>query len=734
MKAKSQYLIIIIIVSSILLTSVAQSININHVYAQLGQLNQAQVIFRNVVVDTNPVPNKPFKVNATIFVSSILPRHVLLSINTPDKISVTGSNIVDLGGVSSGDSDRTVSWTLTAAASGSFPLNVTAYSSSISISNTNNNFESTSFPFVVSIGSLGYSLDIRPSTIYLAGSILTSSSLGPGDKNLPLNITLVNDGTLPLVNVSSVLQLSEPFFWSYKENGTTSVETHSETFRSGSLANGQFSIAPYYISVRNSATPDTYISHLRISFSDGKQQHQITYSIPISVSSNTAVSIIAHVARLIPDYYTPISFDIVNKGEVPLHAIQLSSTSGADAPLSPYYTIGTPYWIGDLAVGESKNATIQVYIPHETLTQQPLPITLSYEANGKHSTETHLIGVQIQGNPAFQIHNIRVTPSLTFPGDVNTRVDVNILNAGYGIANNVSTVLKFPRGLTPAFGNADTEYFGRITPNQNFTASYFLNINSNTTSGSYPITILTTYYNSKNDNGKASLDANFLVSPKAKFDLVGVVNSDQLYRGATNVPLQVTLRNTGTAIAQTITAKFLGGNTIPGVRSPLETAIGNTENIGTIPPGQVFTTTFIVNLDSSSTVAGTQAASIDFTWTQTQTSGTSTINTFTQTVPILYHVAEGPNYLLYYDGIPWTYVAIAGIIAMLIIIFLIKRRRRIDNTTLYLERQRESGLSQDTLKNITRTQVSRDPIRNHFGDPGSRALRSEQQEKDKKLV
>jgi hypothetical protein len=706
LKSQSRFAIVIVLISYTLLSPIAR----DNVFAQLSQLNHAEVIFRNVGIDSNLIPNKPFKVNATIAVADIERRHVLLSLGVPKEISLSGSAIADLGDISSGDRDRMVTWTLIPTVSGSFQFNLTAYSSSVGIGNVANNFQSNSFLFDVSIGSLKVS-DVRPSVITLAGAPLTSSKVGPGDKNLPLNVSLINDGNLPLINVSATLELTEPFFWSYKQqNSTTPIETHTQTFHTGAVAPGRMDQAAYYVSVRKSANPDTYISHLRVSFSNGNQQFQKIYDLPITISPNVAVSVVSTSAKITPDYYSPINLIIENTGDVPLHALQLSpgvspapattsspapapSTPAASSPgptsAGPYLSIDTPYWIGDLGIRDNKTVSLKVYIPHQKLTQEPLPLTLTYEAKGRQFTETHLIGIQVVAKPLFQISTVRVAPPISFPGDVNTRLSVNIVNAGYGIANNVSTVLILPRGLSPAFGNANTEYFGRILPGQNFTASYFLNINTNATSASYPLTVLTEYYNNKYDNGQTVSDTSFLVSPKAKFVLVGVAPSDQLYPGATNVPVRVLLKNIGTATAQTLTTKFLGGNMIPGVKTLTEVAVGNTENIGDILPGEVFTTTFIVNLDSSTRAAGQQAASTEIKWTQTQTSGTSVTTTFIQTVPITYHVSQGPTYLLYYYGISWTYVIIAAILVVLIVLFILVRRRKIHRINVYLQRTSE---------------------------------------------
>jgi uncharacterized repeat protein (TIGR01451 family) len=806
-----------IIILCVLSVTAIPSFN-NKAFAQSNQspLSQSAVIFKNVTVDTNPEPNKPFKINATVSVSDIQRRHVLLSLAAPDQISVTGSGIIDLGDISSGNGERVATWTVIAARSGSYPLNLTAYSSSTNVGSITNNFQSNSFLFDVSIGSLksliiskvnlpgnllpnniftatmalkntgtvpanniiaqvsvpsglhligntalnilsvkpgeelpiswkiksetpgsfpislNYSstnagsgsivatanvgqpiiTDVRPYNVLLAGSDLSSSIVGPGDKNLPLNITLVNDGTLPIVNMTATLELSEPFFWSYIQNGaTTAIESQTQTFYIGSIKSRQLDSAYYFINVRKTATPNTYTNHLKISFSDGKQQYQRIYEIPISISPNIALSVAAHAAKIIPGYYTPITFDIINKGQVALHSIKLSSTpapssfisppstsptvsTSALAPTSPisssftsaavtggspYLSIDTPYWVGDLAVGETKSTMLKIYMPRETLIQTPLPITLNYQANGKNYSETHLVGVEVMSKPAFQVHDVRVFPTLSFPGDLNTRMDLNIINSGYGIADNVTTLLNLPHGLSPAFGNATTGYFGRILPNQNFTASYFVNVDSNTKSANYPLTLSIDYNNNRYNNGKTQLHTSFLVSPKAQFEVVDVADSNKLYPGASNVPLRIALKNTGSAIAQTIITKLLGGNSIPGVRSPLQTGVGSTENVGYVLPGQVFTATYIVNADPSTTTPGRQIASVQIDWKQQGGVGTAEIaaNTFTQTLPITYNVAEGPPYLLYYNGIPLMYIAIAVIITIILIVFIVARRKRI---------------------------------------------------------
>jgi hypothetical protein len=433
-----RYFIGMIIFASFMLIPIIQNSN----NTSFAQSEGTAVIFRSVSADTNPVPNKSFNFSASISVPKLEHRHVLVSLSVPRAITIISPAIVDLGDISRGDTDRTITWTLLATRPGSYLLNITAYSSTTGIANTNNKFESTTFKVSISVG--------------------------------------------------------------YK----------------------------------------------------------------------------------------------------------------------------------------------------------------------------------IDGNPAFQIQSVKAIPPLSYPGGVGTRLDLNVVNSGYVIANDIrASLLNLHPGIYPAWGGADSVYIGTLLPGQNYTASYFLNVRNNATSTNYPLSLALKY-----DTGNTILKTNFIVSPKAKFELVDVDDSNLLYPGATNVPLKVSLKNTGTATAETIITKFLGGNIIPGVKSVTQTSIGDVENIGSIIPGQVFTTTFIVNADVN-TQAGEQAASLEVTWTQTETSGTSDENMFIQTIPMTYNVLHGPDYLLYYNGIPLTYVAILVGLVIIILVFILLRKRRNKIVNSYIQEE-----------------------------------------------
>ena len=88
-------------------------------------------------------------------------------------------------------------------------------------------------------------------------------------------------------------------------------------------------------------------------------------------------------------------------------ATTTTSSNPASSSSGPYLSIDTPFWIGDLGVGENKTLSLKVYTPAERVTQQPLPITIGYEANGKRASQTFNVGVKFIGHPFLSNPNCK---------------------------------------------------------------------------------------------------------------------------------------------------------------------------------------------------------------------------------------------------------------------------------------------------------------------------------------
>jgi hypothetical protein len=610
------------------------------------------IFFINVHVDANPVPNKPFTVYADVQSQSVNWSDLIVYMTAPAGISVVSPTVATLAFTSQGNTER-ASWTMLASDTGSYPMTITAHS--------NFPLDTETFDITVNVGS--------PHSLVLSGMSVPGNLFA--NDNFTASIKLKNSGTVTDTNV--LTQIFVPAGLQLLDDVTQSVS---------SIGPGQEVTLKWRLRAESAGSHVILFNYSSTNAGHNSASTGVNVGTK-PVATGALLSIVTHSTTLRPNSINPIVVDITNNGVQDIHNLQIVSASGGG-----YISSNTPLWIGDLAKNDKKTLTLQINTFNETLSLQ-IPIIVQYDSGGNSYAETYQTGLQLENHPDFKINTVTVDPPLSYAGDTADKINVQIFNAGME-ANDVYATLNLPNGISPAWGGATSVYFGKIDTFQTVTASFFVNVNNAISSGNYPLSLSV-----KTGDMQTPLNVNFIVAPKAQFQLISKDDS-QLYPGATNVPFKIMIKNTGTIAAQTITTKLLSGNSVPGVKSDSITSVGNMEDIGTILPGQTFVTTFMVNLDPEF-AAGDQSTSVEIDWAQNYT---STSNAFVQTVVVPYHVANGPSYLLYYGAIPWTYVIFFTALMAGSVAFLRLRKKRlkmIENESLQLSKTYSTNLPQPEI-------------------------------------
>jgi hypothetical protein len=584
------------------------------------------IFFMGFHVDANPVPNKPFTITADIQDNTVNWANMMAYITAPKGISTISPIFSNLAFTNAVNTVR-ATWTVMAGDTGSYPIVITAHS--------NFPVDTQSFTITVNVGS--------PHSIFVSG-IEVPGNIFPND-DFTVGVRLKNAAPVPDSNVMSQifvpagLQLLDPVTLSVQSIKSDQEVDFKWKIRAENA--GAYTIGFNYSSTNSGS--NSISSNVNVG------------SRPLVTGG--LVSMSTRPISLEPNAINLLTLDIKNNGVQDVHNLQIVSAAGIG-----YTSVNTPDWIGELPKDARKTETLKIATSNQTLSLQ-IPIQVRYDSDGNNYSETYTVGLNLENKPNFKIGSITLTPTQSYAGDIADKINVQIFNAGI-VANDVYTKLILPPGLSPAWGNSTTAYFGKIDTFQTETVSFYVNVDNRIVSGSYPLTLFV-----NTGNQTSSLHADFVVAQKAIFNLVSLDDS-QLYPGASNVPFKIVLKNTGTASAQTITTKLLSGNDVAGVKSNTLTTVGNIENIGTALQGQVFTTTFLVSLDPTST-PGDQATSVEIDWTQNGT------NNFVQTITIPYHIANGPYYALYYHGIPLTYLAIIVLLSTGVFVFIKKRKKRL---------------------------------------------------------
>ena len=611
------------------------------------------VFFTNVSVDPNIIPNKPFQVSADL--QSVNPSQLLVSISVSPDVSVTSPVVAKLTNSPYGNTVR-ATWTLVTGKPGSYPITINAVS----------NFPIDSQQFTLNI-TVGYSKSLVVTDINVPGNIIQNTIF-------PVTLNLKNILSIPDSNI--IAQISVPTGLAILNNPTSyiaSLDPSKEAqFKWNVMAGaaGSYVISINYTSaVAGSHTETIGVNVGKFAFADITTQSVTINGIP-TLSPSAAPG----------DKFLPLDVKLINTGTIPIYnmtsklvlgnvfTIRSSQNENNVSNLYSNVTNFHPdiFQTGVLEVGQTIDAVYYVDIPNNITTgiyDSYLSVTFS-DGNKLYSKD--LSFPILISNTGIKISSVTLNGITSYPGDVADQLNVKLLNTGSYVAN-VQTTLKLPNELMPSWGNSTSAYFAQINPLQTVNATYYINIPQNASAGHHPLSMIVT-----TQKGETVLPIDFIVSPKAIFVLKSV-DSSQLYPGASNVPLTITLENNATIPANFVTTKLLTGNLIPGVKSTTLTAVGNEENVGTIQPGQVFTTTFLVDMDPAGK-SGDQSTSLEIDWTQNDAGTTP----FVQSLPVQLSIPQGASYMLYEGGIPLLYILIVVVIITLIIVFSRMRKKRLE--------------------------------------------------------
>ncbi|MEM0149711.1 MAG: CARDB domain-containing protein [Candidatus Micrarchaeaceae archaeon] len=168
------------------------------------------------------------------------------------------------------------------------------------------------------------------------------------------------------------------------------------------------------------------------------------------------------------------------------------------------------FYMSQLPAGSSQ--TVQLYISANkglNKSSYSLPAAIKYESSNYQNGTTKLIyiPVSLQGTAAF---NITAEYGTLLPGATYVPVTFHIVNTGNEEAQQISFSLQTVYPITPVTPNV---YISSIAPGQGINATFYVSIDSQSRSGSYPVTIYEQWRQPNgNTNQEFSASQNYFAS------------------------------------------------------------------------------------------------------------------------------------------------------------------------------------------------------------------------------
>lgn len=484
-----------------------------------------------------------------------------------------------------------------------------------------------------------YNLQTNPNPIIAGENVIITFQLYDAYSYTLQNVNLQLEGSYPIINFSPTYSNLISSMGQGLYGGTNTYFTYTVTVpKNTQSGNYTIDLVATYQTTQSSTTV-TGSSTLPITF--------YVHGIP-NVSINSASSAIA------PGGTFTMTLSVSNPGYGAAKSIVIDLLN-----TSKFSPVGTKeFVVGSLNSGGASTLSAtylaSTYITNGTYS---IPIQVRYYSDigaQYNSTISEKVGVVVN-NPNLVLSIApTATSSQTLYRGYNQSLLLTIQNIGTGAAQNVSLSIRPSYGID-ILSSVHNFFTGSIAPGQTAIETLLISSSNSTDNISLQATLSylsANYRNSFSKNQTLSL----YVAPSSTFSISsGAYN---ITPGATNMPLRLTITNTGTIDAQQVQLNFQSGYPI--------TPVTSSYYIPELRPGQSTNVTFQVSVDSNGK-PGAYPITIYETWRQPNGAVQQTYSGSNNYYGIVSNSAQATS-----SSRMQTYVVI-GIIAILAIAVMLRR-------------------------------------------------------------
>jgi hypothetical protein len=247
-----------------------------------------------------------------------------------------------------------------------------------------------------------------------------------------------------------------------------------------------------------------------------------------------------------------------------------------------------------------------------------------------------------------RVQHVVTVPARVYPGDNQIAVKAWLVNSGTGSTADFEVRLVLQDPFQASSGGSDTFFLGTMQPGQVSEADFYVDISKSAQFGSYNLKLVTV---SAGSSGQVEIgQIPIYVSEKVIFEVIQV-GPKVVHAGDSGVSIKVTIKNTGTAAADSVRAQLMVGNYFSGTL---------TDFLGTMQPGESKTAYLTVDVDSKAT-SQTYKMDLRLDWTQSD-------NSLDNTLPVELQVISAE--------LPLPLIAVAVILLVLVAAVVVRRRRK----------------------------------------------------------
>jgi hypothetical protein len=344
------------------------------------------------------------------------------------------------------------------------------------------------------------------------GTATTKMEVAPGDKNVPLTVTLANIGTNDIVGIKGQLFLPMGFS---SPNGTYKP-MYADT-NEKALAGANFQLT-FFVNISPQADIKTYPATVELDYSRIRESglHHDAFNFDFRLTGESVINLKAVTPFITSITNNNVVLEISNPGSSSLSNIDIvlqntstttSSTTTSTTNVEKVIFDQNQWKIGNIGPNSSKIFSFNVFVP-ESLKNEPLriPLGITYsDAHGEQKSVTRVADLYINGlvNPSiYGVKVIEMSGKKTIIGE--------ILNEG-----NSDGLFGFVK-LQP-LGDSNikesSQYIDEIEPDSPVPFNIPIESNGILSFGEHDIRILVSYKDSVRDEHILTYDTTITIKP-----------------------------------------------------------------------------------------------------------------------------------------------------------------------------------------------------------------------------
>jgi hypothetical protein len=306
-------------------------------------------------------------------------------------------------------------------------------------------------------------------------------------------------------NVNGTLLLTSPVDYNYFIN-QVKYSSQAVTKVAGDIQAGSSYTLSYTVTVEPTAKQGVYHYNLILSYQSARELQQINKTVeidvPVTYGELHIQSVSTTPVKLFPDSYAnQVTVTIANSGNGIAKDVQVYLE--LSQPFSASSSGSTEIFVGNIPNGQTLPANFVIDVA-QNATWGQYSATLVQVLNNNETIPIGQVPLFVAEKVIFQI--VSITPTVVHPGDSGDVISVLIRNTSNDTrAESVRVELQVGNYWTGTL----TDFLGDMTQQQNKTAVFTVDIDSNEPTGTYPCGLR---FDWTQDNNQFSLDHTYPIT------------------------------------------------------------------------------------------------------------------------------------------------------------------------------------------------------------------------------